>query len=800
MTNIDQTSENNKSEPSRQVRRQAGRENEKRKKTRLVNRYYNALYKAGLACALLTIPPRTKVPRIYNKDGSHSPHSGWPNGLTLEQIKIANLFSDVGVGILGKYILGLDYDGESPELAALIHRLADKYLGLSIIRGRPNSYRFLRGYKQKFAEPPLKKLKIKFKDKQGNEHQVERIGDGNFWVAAGIHPSGVEYTYKDGADLCAWGPPNLETVGDAEWTPFECELISEAKKLGFEVVEKGGVSGTGTRKVLPDATLAGDAEHLREILKAIPCDDETIQSRDEYIQVAVAFKAAAGKHANDLFPDFLEWSMGYPGAEPDYIEKIWASVHDATIGFSWFEGWARGHGYHGDAQADFADTPQPDGAPIDPNAGIPETPYDRMLEQFVWVKSLGQYNDTEDGSFLDSKTFNAVNVEVKPFGSSGQQSAEAEFQNAKGARKVTTATSRPGKPVILTETNDRGIKVDAVNLWRPSLVKADLFATTADVAPWLDLVNLLFGVDAPEREHFLRWWAHVLQRPGEKIGHALVIIGGQGVGKDTVLRPLFEAVGLHNVASIDTAALMGQFNPFLKAQIIYAQELITYGRRDLYNTLKPYISAQATRLAVNEKNLRQYYVPNNQNWVVTSNYDNAISLEDDDRRFWVHKALIDEAPSDDYFAKLYAWLDAGGTEKVFGWLRRFDLAGFNPMAKPPLTAAKRIMLEASWPKPVGWLREQLREGGSLAHRRVVTVHELCTLPRSDWTAPVGEISDKQVMTALKGEGFKPAHRVRIGNAMRQLWARGLDGSVTADEMKVLYSAETGSGEASCKAA
>lgn len=292
----------------------------------------------------------------------------------------------------------------------------------------------------------------------------------------------------------------------------------------------------------------------------------------------------------------------------------------------------------------------------------------------------------------------------------------------------------------------------------------------------------------------------MLQRPGSKIGHALVIIGGQGVGKDTVLRPLFEAVGLHNVASIDTAALMGQFNPFLKAQIIYAQELITYGRRDLYNTLKPYISAQATRLAVNEKNLRQYYVPNNQNWVVTSNYDNAIALEDDDRRFWVHRALIEEAPSDDYFARHYAWLTAGGTEKVFGWLKQYDLAGFNPMAKPPITTAKRTMLDASQPAPVRWVREQLRDGGALAQRRVVTVPELQLRARQDWTGPQQEIRDKQVMVALKAEGFKAAHRVRLGNSMRQLWARGLDGTVTADVMRALYQQEVGNGVGLCKAA
>ena len=391
-------------------------------------------------------------------------------------------------------------------------------------------------------------------------------------------------------------------------------------------------------------------------------------------------------------------------------------------------------------------------------------------------------------------------MDVKPFGSSGQQSAEAAFQNDPEARKVATATSRPGNPLIIQEANDRGIRVDAVNLWRPSAVKPDLSAGAADVAPWLDLVTLLFGPEgAPEREHFLNFWACVLQRPGEKIGHAMVIIGGQGVGKDTVLRPLFDAVGMHNVASIDTDTLLGQWTYFLKSQVVYLQEAVTYGRRNLYNTLKPYISAQATRLAVNEKNVRQYFVPNNQNWVVTSNHDNAIALDDDDRRFWVHQVLIDEPPGDNYFSKFHSWLRAGGAEKVFGWLKQRDINAFNPMAKPPMTAAKRAMLDLSQPKPVRWLRELFVEGGSLAGRSVVTVRELRLTVRQDWTAPQQDISEKHVVAALKAAGFKSAHRVRLKQEMVGLWARGVPGTMSADAMRDQYLTET-QGEASCKAA
>jgi hypothetical protein len=301
---------------------------------------------------------------------------------------------------------------------------------------------------------------------------------------------------------------------------------------------------------------------------------------------------------------------------------------------------------------------------------------------------------------------------------------------------------------------------------------------------------------AAEREHFLNWLAFTLQQPGKKIGHALVLIGNQGVGKDTLLRPFFEAVGLHNVATIDSDILAGAWSFYLKAPVIYVQEA-SKRQTDFYNKLKPFISAQKTLLPVNEKHMRQWFVENFQNWLVTTNFDDALHLEEGDRRFWVHRVLTDEPPPEEYFTRLHGWLANGGTQAVFGWLLQRDISSFKPEASPPMTAAKRGMLDASQAAPIRWLREQLREGGGLAQRRIFTVRELCRLPRNDFDAPVQEISEKQVIAALKAEGFKAAHRVHFGSAVERLWARGVAGSASAVAMKGQYLNET-KGEAACK--
>jgi hypothetical protein len=769
-----------------------------------LNRLYLAFVKAGLVDekdeqvkCLLSIPPGTKLPRIYQANGSHEPHFKWTTShLTLTQLKNANRCG-AGGGVRGKDIGGLDFDGESPELAALADRLLDMCLGLSPKRGRGNSRRFFRPYRYRPGTQPIKKWSVHLR-KDGADCKVEWNGDGNFWVATGKHTSGVEYEWEGGVDLYAYGIENLSEVDEGDCNTFKCKFIEEARALGFEVVSNKITGAGGARKKkIGDASLVAPSPALvLEILKACP---NNIESYDDFITHFAAVKASFGDDAEDFYPQAEDRALTFEQNTPEWVRDKWLSIKDAAVGWDYLAARARSCGFN-TAQWDFDDTPAADGQSADPSAGIPENAIDRMLKRNVYVKKQDKYFDHEEGTWLTSKGFNAANTRVARYGRSGIQSAEAEFQNNPDARKVVTTTYRPGEPVITKEKNEQGLPVSAVNQWRPSSVVPAKNVTDADVKPWLALIDPFFGNPTPEREHFLNYIAHLLQKPGKKIGHAIVLLSNQGFGKDSLLRAIFETVGIHNLAAIDTGALSNQFNPYLRYELVYLQEAKMDGHRhrDLYNFLKPFISAQVTRLLVNEKNMQQYYIPNNQNWIITSNHDTALTLEDDDRRFWVHGAAMDEAPSDEFFTNLHGWYEAGGIEKVAGWLLQRDLSGFNPMARPPLTAAKKAMLELSQPAPVRWLCEQL--AGSLAHRQVVTVRELKPLPRQDWTAPSqGPLTDKQVMAALKAAGFKAAHRVRLGNDIDRLWARGLPGSMAADAMREQYEAETDGGT-QCKTA
>jgi hypothetical protein len=75
-----------------------------------------------------------------------------------------------------------------------------------------------------------------------------------------------------------------------------------------------------------------------------------------------------------------------------------------------------------------------------------------------------------------------------------------------------------------------------------------------------------------EADHIRHWLAHRVQRPQDKINHALVLGGLQGIGKDSLIEPVKRAVGPWNVAEPPPTQLVGPFNGFAKSVILRISE------------------------------------------------------------------------------------------------------------------------------------------------------------------------------------------------------------------------------------
>ena len=268
-------------------------------------------------------------------------------------------------------------------------------------------------------------------------------------------------------------------------------------------------------------------------------------------------------------------------------------------------------------------------------------------------------------------------------------------------RPVEQITWAPGKPMLI---EDRLIDeggwitrngVRCFNLYRAPELGAD---DRESVNTWIDHVFKLYPDDA---EHIILWLAHRVQRPGEKINHALVLGGAQGIGKDTLLEPVKYAVGPWNFKEVSPQQVMGRFNGFLKSVILRvneARDLGEFDRYSFYDHMKAYTAAPPDVLRVDEKNLREHSILNACGVIITTNHKtDGIFLPSDDRRHYVAWSELTNKDFDAaYWTKIWHWYRRGGMARVAGYLNEIDLKDFDFDAKvpPPKTAAFWAIVDA----------------------------------------------------------------------------------------------------------
>ncbi|WP_160153952.1 primase-helicase family protein [Microbulbifer sp. ALW1] len=218
-----------------------------------------------------------------------------------------------------------------------------------------------------------------------------------------------------------------------------------------------------------------------------------------------------------------------------------------------------------------------------------------------------------------------------------------------------------------------------------------------DVSKWLKHLQHIYPNDW---QHIQSWLAFKTQNPGAKINHALVLGGQQGIGKDTILHPLRYAVGDWNFSEASPENIVGRFNPHLKAVILRineARDLGDVNRFKFYEHMKPIIAAPPEVLRCDEKNMKQYGIPNVVGVIITTNHrTNGLYLPADDRRHYVawsetHRDNFSTA----YWDEMWRWLDEqGGKQAVAAYLNNLNLSQFDHKAPPPHTAAFTAMMEA----------------------------------------------------------------------------------------------------------
>lgn len=302
--------------------------------------------------------------------------------------------------------------------------------------------------------------------------------------------------------------------------------------------------------------------------------------------------------------------------------------------------------------------------------------------------------------------------------------------------------------------------------------------TTAEEAGKVLLEHLCNLISEPEyRATVMDFFAYHVQCPGQKIRWALLLQGAQGCGK-TLLADMLEGVlGREHVRRVDNTALNDKFTDWVKDhQVVVLDEAVAgnhHDKADLLNKLKPFISND--RIPVRGFKEKGTQVPNVSNYIFLTNYQNSVSVSEDDRRYFVvFSALQDKAQvaklGPNYFTRI-ADTFKGNPAGMRSFLMNWKIRGrdkFDPDGHAPMTKYLTAMSEASSSPLMSAVRAALNDPDQhpLVQVDVLAAPALRGVVELD---NVGNFTDQGLANILRELGYVSVGRHRINGHKQALW-------------------------------
>lgn len=212
------------------------------------------------------------------------------------------------------------------------------------------------------------------------------------------------------------------------------------------------------------------------------------------------------------------------------------------------------------------------------------------------------------------------------------------------------------------------------------------------------------------------WMAALVQWPGRHAFTAVILRGGQGVGKGHFVHLMLGAL-FHQqqyVHIIGAGMLTGRFNEHLSGKVlVFADESTWGGDPAAADKLKGMVTEST--IPIERKFMPLVEEPSMLHIVAASNNDWPISIAMDDRRFFVLDVADAERQNDGYFVPLRRELDDGGRAAMLHDLLAHDIDE-HALRHPPSTKGKREVMAQSLRPIERWWHEKLLTGVMLGPR------------------------------------------------------------------------------------
>lgn len=319
-----------------------------------------------------------------------------------------------------------------------------------------------------------------------------------------------------------------------------------------------------------------------------------------------------------------------------------------------------------------------------------------LENRLAFVKTQDRYFDLADRCLLASdRAIRHILCPQMPFVPNDKGMPEradplAWLQNSKTKKIVRAVGLHPGKDLFYSEHGE-----DYVNMFTPVTIKPEAplpHEREAFEFMWNRLKEIKF------RKWLMQFYAHAVQRPGIKIQTApLLFSEATGSGKNTIAKKVPELLFGKRWVRVMTGDLLGStFTDILgETWWLYLDELRSGSnkaeRAQIANKIKYWVTDEM--LAVHPKGLKPFDIPNRLQITATSNFADALQLDDNDRR-WAICEMMDSL-SEKEAVDLYAFLNSSRAPGVMRHIfKGVNLSGFNPAARAPESAAKTAMIRA----------------------------------------------------------------------------------------------------------
>lgn len=274
----------------------------------------------------------------------------------------------------------------------------------------------------------------------------------------------------------------------------------------------------------------------------------------------------------------------------------------------------------------------------------------------------------------------------------------------------------PGDPRLMIE---RPNSDPWCNTWMPGGAVAVEDAKAAERI--MRHFEMLFP-DELTLSYVLDYLAHLLQYPSVKIKSALIITGGEGLGKSTIGALLEAMFGRTNARLVGGKQLSSRFKDSLvNCQVIMVEEANHGERFEVTEDLKQWFTGED--FPVEGKSIPFHNGRTPRGILIFSNHDAPLVIGPGSRRFFIG-ATTRMKQTAAYFNEIYAAIE---DEAVVGAFKHLllsrDISRFNAHAEPPRTGAREEAERASR-TPLGTIFAQMiEEETGVFYRDVILIRE-----------------------------------------------------------------------------